>query len=225
MAGSKTLILCLLVASAFIYLGSWRNPIDVKELVLWAGRFFLVLAVLTLIISLVIPWIPSSPVSRSNSSRTVPEDEMDQHQKLVRKEQQEQLSEKASSYIEKVMKPREELKLKKQEKRFYQMTGQSWKLTDGQKLGEVEDSVNNCSNVDTGVETANNEALRKRRLPEHATKHLPKAEQPQPKKVITLPEEPQELEEGQVLVLVGVSCQSEHNVSRLDQSGLAASHR
>lgn len=43
----------------------------------------------------------------------------------------------ASRYIENVLKPQQEMKLKKLEERFYQMTGETWKLTAGHRLLEV----------------------------------------------------------------------------------------
>ncbi|KAM4709050.1 UBX domain-containing protein 8 [Discoglossus pictus] len=203
MAGNRTLLYCVLGISSVICLGLWRQRIDV---VLWGGRTLLTLALLTLIISVVTPWIPSSRVSVSSNSHTVPEDEVERLKRLARQEQQEQLSLKASSYMEQVIKPRQDLKLKKQEEQFYKMTGQSWKLTEGQRLGETEESDDNFNDKDTGDETANKEALRKRKLPENVTKPVPKPEQPQPKKVITLPEEPTESDEG--VVTIALRCPS-----------------
>nr|XP_025742041.1 UBX domain-containing protein 8 isoform X2 [Callorhinus ursinus] len=63
------------------------------------------------------------------------EENNEKRQKLVRKKQQEAQSEKASRYIENVLKPHQEMKLRKLEERFYQMTGETWKLSNGHKLG------------------------------------------------------------------------------------------
>nr|XP_034492435.1 UBX domain-containing protein 8 [Marmota flaviventris] len=41
----------------------------------------------------------------------------------------------ASRYIENVLKPHQEMRLKKLEEHFYQMTGETWKLSGGHKLG------------------------------------------------------------------------------------------
>lgn len=40
----------------------------------------------------------------------------------------------ASRYIQNVLKPQQEMKLKKLEERFYQMTGETWKLSTGHRL-------------------------------------------------------------------------------------------
>lgn len=41
----------------------------------------------------------------------------------------------ASTYQESVLRPRQEAQLQKKEQRFYRMTGEAWKLTQGQLLG------------------------------------------------------------------------------------------
>ncbi|XP_053559197.1 UBX domain-containing protein 8 [Bombina bombina] len=198
MVGNRTFLLCLLGVSSVIYLGLWRHEIDIA---VWAGRIFLFLGLLTLIISVLTPSVPLSRPSVSLS-----DDEIQKRQRIARKEQQEQLSRKASSYLETVMNPRAELKLKKREKHFYTMTGETWKLTPGQRLGEGEESGDNSNDASVGAESPNNEALSKRKLPEHVTKPAPKAEQPQPKKIITLPEEPSSSEEG--VVTIALRCPS-----------------
>ncbi|KAM8939334.1 UBX domain-containing protein 8 [Pelodytes ibericus] len=206
MTGTKIQIACLLLILLFIWMGSATHPGDV---VLWTLKFLLMFSLLTLVISIMAPWLSSFRQSRSIPVEfSVPEEEMDKQQKLARKAQQEQLSEKANHYMENVLKPREGLKLNKKMEHFYKMTGQSWKLTEGHRLGTEEeaDSMNDWNVESRSVETANNEALRKRKLPEHVTKPVPKPEQPTPKKVITLPEEPNELGEG--VVTVALRCPS-----------------
>ncbi|XP_068089802.1 UBX domain-containing protein 8 isoform X2 [Hyperolius riggenbachi] len=175
-----------------------------KDLAFWGGRLILILALVTLAISMLAPYVSS--VCPPRHSETVPQHVTDRQQELVRKGQQELLSKKAKQYSEEVLKPREAEKLKKQEEKFYKMTGQIWTLTEGQRLGETEESDSERHSVDHGVLTVNQEAIRKRKLPEHVTKPLPKAEQPQPKKVITLPEEPNELEKG--VVTIALRCPS-----------------
>ncbi|XP_040181275.1 UBX domain-containing protein 8 isoform X2 [Rana temporaria] len=198
--GSGTPILCLLIISFFILLVSTSQPIGLKEIAFWGGRFILILAFVTLAINYLTPYFSSfRPASHS---QTVPQDEIDRQQEIVRKCQQDSLNKKAREYSEDVLKPREAKKLKKQEETFYRMTGQTWKLTEGHALGEAEESEDNVD----GVETANEKAIRKRKLPEHVTKPVLKAEQPQPKKVISLPEEPSELEEG--VVSIALRCPS-----------------
>ncbi|XP_053311969.1 UBX domain-containing protein 8 [Spea bombifrons] len=206
MTGAKTWITCLLLILLFIWMGSASRP---GEVVLWTGKFIFLISVLTLIISFVTPWISSFRRSRkSHMGLSVPEGDMEQQQKLVRIEQQEQLKQKASYYVENIMKPREESRLKRKMEHFYRMTGQSWKLTEGHMLGDGEghDSLNNCDATDKAAETPNNEALRKRKLPEQATKPIPKLEPPPPKKIITLPEEPNEPGEG--VISVALRCPS-----------------
>ncbi|KAG8593797.1 hypothetical protein GDO81_000951 [Engystomops pustulosus] len=137
----------------------------------------------------------------------VPQKDNERHQEMVRKEQQELFSKEVSEYSENVLKPRQEEKLKKLEERFYRMTGQTWKLTEGHALGPgTEDQQDDSTGVNNCVETANEEAIRKRKLPECVTKPLPQCEQPQPKRVIVLPDEPSESEED--VVTIALRCPS-----------------
>ncbi|XP_018426141.1 PREDICTED: UBX domain-containing protein 8 isoform X2 [Nanorana parkeri] len=202
--GSRTPILCLLLISFFILLFSRSHPLGLREIAFWGGRFILILALVTLAISYFTRYLSSfRPTSHS---QTVSQDEMDRQQEITRKGQQEYLKKKAREYSEDVLKPREAEKLRKQEETFYRMTGQTWKLTQGHQLGEAEESEGNVDSEDNEVETANERAIRRRKLPEHVTKPVPKVEQPQPKKVITLPEEPDELEVG--VVTIALRCPS-----------------
>ncbi|XP_073454554.1 UBX domain-containing protein 8 isoform X2 [Aquarana catesbeiana] len=201
---SKTPIFCLLIISFFILLVSTSRPIGFKEIAFWGGRFILILAFVTLAINYLTPYFSS--FRQTSHSQTVPQDEIDRQQEILRKCQQDSLNKKAREYSEDVLKPREAEKLKKQEETFYRMTGQTWKLTEGHALGEAEESEDNVDSEDYGVETANEKAIRKRKLPEHVTKPVLKAEQPQPKKVISLPEEPSELEVG--VVTIALRCPS-----------------
>ncbi|XP_030050352.1 UBX domain-containing protein 8 isoform X2 [Microcaecilia unicolor] len=192
--------LAVCVSAAAVALG-------LRSFILLAGRLLLVLALLTLIISVVIPWFQSYSLTQARSSLVaVPEDEQERRQRLARKEQQERLSEKTSYYLENVIKPREEMKLRKQEEHFYQMTGQNWKLTQGQRLGEDESVVHESGGGEMGLETPSKEALRKRKLPEHATKPAPPSEPVRQKKGLVLPEEPMETTEG--VVTVALRCPS-----------------
>ncbi|XP_012504034.1 PREDICTED: UBX domain-containing protein 8 isoform X2 [Propithecus coquereli] len=108
--------------------------IGIKDFILLCGRIFLLLALLTLIISLTTSWLNSfkSPQAYLKEEE---EEKHEKRQKLVRKKQQEAQGEKANRYIENVLKPHQEMKLKKLEERFYQMTGETWKLSNGHKLG------------------------------------------------------------------------------------------
>jgi len=110
------------------------------------------------------------------------EEKNEKRQKLVRKKQQEAQSEKASRYIENVLKPHQEMKLRKLEERFYQMMGETWKLSNGHKLGGDEDlALENESQ--TSFKTSNREAAKRRNLPKPLSKISPSAEQPTQKEV------------------------------------------
>ncbi|MEJ1285018.1 UBX domain-containing protein 8 isoform X3 [Cricetulus griseus] len=106
--------------------------LGIKDLILLSGRIFLLLALLTLVISVATSWFNSCKPSRVHL--TEGEEENEKRQRLVRKKQQEAQGEQASRYIQNVLKPQQEMKLKKLEERFYQMTGETWKLTTGHKL-------------------------------------------------------------------------------------------
>nr|XP_031547348.1 UBX domain-containing protein 8 isoform X2 [Vicugna pacos] len=169
----------------------------IKDLILLCGRIFLLLALLTVIISVTTSWVNSFKSSQVYLKEE--EEENEKRQKLVRKKQQETQGEKASRYIENVLKPHREMKLKKLEERFYQMTGETWKLSNGHKLGGDEDLVLE-SESQTSFETSNREAARRRNLPKRLTKVSPPAEQPRQKEVLNLPEEPPETAEEAVTV-------------------------
>ncbi|XP_073493054.1 UBX domain-containing protein 8 isoform X2 [Phyllobates terribilis] len=203
-ARSRAVVLCLLLVSFFILLCLRSHPLGLKEIAFWLGRFILILALITFILSVVTPYF--NAVRLSGGSQAVPQQENEHHQEMARKEQQELLSKRASEYSENVLKPRQEEKLKKLEERFYKMTGQTWKLAEGYTLGEAENQQNDSTAPNNRVETANEEAVRKRKLPEHVTKPLPQKELPKPKRVIILPEEPSESEGG--VVTIALRCPS-----------------
>uniref|UniRef100_A0A8C5ZM77 UBX domain protein 8 n=1 Tax=Marmota marmota marmota TaxID=9994 RepID=A0A8C5ZM77_MARMA len=115
------------------------------------------------------------------------EEKNEKRQKLVRKKQQEAQGEKASRYIENVLKPHQEMRLKKLEEHFYQMTGETWKLSGGHKLGGDEELVlENTSQ--TSFETTNRQAAKRRNLPKLLTEaeDSTSAEQPSQKQVFRL---------------------------------------
>ncbi|XP_033256485.1 UBX domain-containing protein 8 isoform X2 [Orcinus orca] len=166
--------------------------LGIKDLILLCGRIFLLLTLLTLIISVTTSWVNSFKSSQVYLKEE--EEKNEKRQKLVRKKQQEAQGEKASRYIENVLKPHQEMKLKKLEERFYRMTGETWKLSHGHKLGGDEDLVLE-SESQTSSETSNREAAKRRNLPKPVTKVSPPAEQPTQKEVLDLPEEPPEIAE------------------------------
>ncbi|KAI1905331.1 hypothetical protein AGOR_G00014990 [Albula goreensis] len=142
----------------------------------------------------------------------VPEEEVKRKRELARKDQQEKHSEKANSYQESVLRPRQESKLKQREERFYRMTGESWKLTQGQPLGEGESPEPQSQDEEGGSDTPNQQAVRRRKLPESATRAPPQPERPVEKRVVTLPEEPADDAEG--VVRVALRCPSGRTVQR-----------
>ncbi|XP_053434183.1 UBX domain-containing protein 8 isoform X2 [Nycticebus coucang] len=165
--------------------------VGIKDFILLCGRIFLLLAILTLIISVTASWLNSFKSSEVYLKEE--EEKNEKRQKLTRKKQQEIQGEKAKKYKENVLKPHQEMKLKKLEERFYQMTGETWKLSNGYKLGGNEDSALEHASQ-TSFRTSNREAARRRSLPKPLTKAPPPAEQPTGKEV-DLPEEPPETAE------------------------------
>lgn len=124
--------------------------LGIKDLILLSGRVFLLLALLTLVISVTTSWFNSLKPPQVHLKEG--EEENAKRQKLARERQQEAQGEKASRYIQNVLKPQQEMKLKKLEERFYQMTGETWKLTTGHRL-EVPDLPEEPSETAEGVVT------------------------------------------------------------------------
>nr|XP_021522814.1 UBX domain-containing protein 8 [Aotus nancymaae] len=144
--------------------------IGIKDFLLLCGRIFLLLALLTLIISVTTSWLNSFKSSQLHVKEE--EEKNEKRRKLVRKKQQEAQGEKVNRYIENVLKPHQEMKLKKLEERFYQMTGEAWKLSSGHKLGGGE------STSQTSFETSNRETAKSQNLPKPFTEFSLPAEQP-----------------------------------------------
>ncbi|XP_066090988.1 UBX domain-containing protein 8 isoform X1 [Saccopteryx bilineata] len=188
----------LLSALPFLCLELRRGSPDlgIKDIILLCGRIFLLLALLTLIISVTTSWLNSFKSSQVYLKEE--EEKNEKKQKLVREKQQETQSEKVSKYIENVLKPHQEMKLRKLEERFYQTTGETWKLSNGHKLGGDEYLVLESENQ-TSFATPSREAAQRRNLPTSSTRASPPADQP-PQKVPDLPEEPPETAEEVVTV-------------------------
>ncbi|KAI5943811.1 UBX domain-containing protein 8 [Manis javanica] len=178
--------------------------LGIKDLILLCGRIFLLLALLTLIISVTSSWLNSFKSSQVYLKEEE-EKKYGKRQKLVRKKQQEVQGEKAKGYKENVLKLHQEMKLKKLEQRFYQMMGETWKLSSGHKLGGDENLVLK-SESQTSFETSNREAAKRRKLPKPLTKVSPPAQQPAQKEVLDFPEEPPETAEE--VVTVALRCPS-----------------
>nr|XP_007960291.2 UBX domain-containing protein 8 isoform X1 [Chlorocebus sabaeus] len=171
--------------------------IGIKDFLLLCGRIFLLLALLTLIISVTTSWLNSFKSSQVYLKEE--EEKNEKKQKLVRKKQQEAQGEKASRYIENILKPHREMKLRKLEERFYQMTGEAWKLSSGHKLGGDEGTSQ------TSFETSNREAAKSQNLPKPLNEFPSPAEQPTCKEIPDLPEEPSQTAE---VVTVALRCPS-----------------
>ncbi|XP_023573392.1 UBX domain-containing protein 8 isoform X3 [Octodon degus] len=152
--------------------------------------------------AVVICFLAAVPFLCLELQRGIPEiedGEENKRRQLVRKKQQEAQIAKASRYTENILKPRQEMKLKKLEERFYQMTGETWKLTSGHKLGRDENLVLEDMSQ-TSLETPNREAAKSRNLPNAVIRDLPPADQSLQKEVPDLPEEPSETADAVVTV-------------------------
>ncbi|MGH0160192.1 UNVERIFIED_CONTAM: hypothetical protein FKN15_038965 [Acipenser sinensis] len=92
----------------------------------------------------------------------------------------------ASTYQENVLQPRQEAKFRKKEEHFYRMTGEAWKLSEGYTLGLDQDSEEGAvlDEEDFTSESPNQEVLRRRKLPENATRPPPPLEPPRQKRVL-----------------------------------------
>ncbi|XP_021025588.1 UBX domain-containing protein 8 isoform X1 [Mus caroli] len=174
--------------------------LGIKDLILLSGRIFLLLALLTLVISVTNSWFNSLKPSQGHLKDSEGEKENEKRQRLVRERQQEAQGEKASRYIENVLKPQQEMKLKKLEERFYQMTGETWKLTTGHRLLEGDEDSEFENSSQASFETINGQAARRLNLPKFSTEVSPPARPPLRKEVPDLPEEPSETAEEVVTV-------------------------
>ncbi|KAL0964986.1 hypothetical protein UPYG_G00275310 [Umbra pygmaea] len=166
------------VSISFICFVSWKHSIiDVRGALLLAGRGLLLLGLASLMVSYLYPRLRSVFSKTTQPPPEYSEDEeAKRKQKHAREELQEKHSEKASTYKESVLRPREESSMRKKEEHFYCMAGQTWKLTAGKRLGEGEMSGQSGLHDVTG--TPNHEAIHRRKLPESATRVHPKPEAP-----------------------------------------------
>ncbi|XP_015192311.1 UBX domain-containing protein 8 isoform X2 [Lepisosteus oculatus] len=203
MAELKTVALFGIVSLSFYCFALWKNSnVGVRRVLLLAGRGLLVLALATWLVSAVFPRLRSLFQSTLHLvCPQVPEDEANWERDKARKEQQEKHNEKASTYQEVVLRPRQESRLRKKQEKLYRMTGELWKLSAGQAL-----RASAASDQDAGAgkepasDTPNREAMRRQRLPETLVRVPPPSEPPQQKRVVVLPEEPPEDSEGAVRV-------------------------
>ncbi|KAJ7988178.1 hypothetical protein DPEC_G00320910, partial [Dallia pectoralis] len=209
---ARTTWLLGFMSISFMCFISWKHSIiDVKSAFLLIGRGLLFLGLSSLMVSFLYPRLRSVLCKTTQPPPEYAEDEeAKRRQQQAREELQEKHSEKAFSYLESVLRPRQETTRKKKEEQFYRMTGQTWKLTDGEKLGQGELLGERAQDDRTG--TPSQEAVRRRKLPESATRVHPKQEAPPNKRVVVLPEEPAEDAKGVVRVVL--RCPSGRTVLR-----------
>ncbi|KAJ8261180.1 hypothetical protein COCON_G00169030 [Conger conger] len=215
MTASKTIVLFgILSLSLFCSVFLKNSDMGVRAVLLLAGRGLFLLGLSSWLVSVLYPWLrPSSP-SPPRNHKEVPDEDVKQKQDLAREEQQMKHSEKATSYQESVLRPRNEFRLRKRVERFYRMTGEGWKLTQGQPLGEGEspEPHSEVKEEEEGSDTPNQQALRRRKLPEEATRAHPQPERPAVKRVVVLPDEPSDDADG--VVRVALRCPSGRIVRR-----------
>ncbi|KAF3812965.1 hypothetical protein GH733_019307 [Mirounga leonina] len=148
----------LLSALPLLCLELWCGILNlgVKDLMLLCGQIFLLLALLTLILSVTTSWLHSFKLSQVYLKE---EEKNEKRQKLVRKKNKRYRVKKASRYTGNVLKPYQEMKLRK-----LRVTGETWKLSSGHKLGADEDLVLE-NESQTSSKTSNREATKKGNLP------------------------------------------------------------
>ncbi|XP_006167246.1 UBX domain-containing protein 8 isoform X4 [Tupaia chinensis] len=170
--------------------------LGIKDLILLCGRIFLMLALLTLIISVTSSWLTSFTSSQVYLQED--EEKNDKRRKLVRIKQQEAQLEKAGRYVEDILQPRQQMRWRRLEERFCRMTGGTWKLSHGHKLGGEEDVVLETAASGTPDGSSASVAAGSQKLP--LTGASPPEEQPVVAEVPNLPEEPSETAEQVVTV-------------------------
>nr|XP_023652496.1 UBX domain-containing protein 8 isoform X1 [Paramormyrops kingsleyae] len=212
MGAPKAIVLFGIISLSFlccVYMRNYKKDFKAALLLMGRGLFLLVLSswLLSLLYTRLRSSSPSSPTPQARSEY----EDVSQKRELARKDQQERHSEKASTYQESVLKPRQEARLQNKEQRFYRMTGEAWKLTRGQLLGEGDPSTEHLKDEDID-ESPNVKAIRRRKLPETVS-HIPaKADVPKEKRVVVLPDEPPENAEGMVRVVL--RCPSGRTIQR-----------
>ncbi|XP_062870499.1 UBX domain-containing protein 8 [Trichomycterus rosablanca] len=186
---------------------SWKySIIGVKDAVTLAGRALLILAVFTWMSSWLFPKIKSYLFPASPATLEGPVEDANAlsalKQTKARIEQQHHHTVKSDAYNEAVLKPRQEAVLRRKQEDFYRMTGQSWKLSQGFTLGGEGDLEENPEKN----ETPNQEAAKKRKELEMPHRASVQTELPKEKKIIVLPDEPSENEDG--VVKIALRCPS-----------------
>nr|KAG5714708.1 hypothetical protein BaRGS_000196 [Batillaria attramentaria] len=179
----------------------------ISSLVRFVAKSLLGLALVTFVIQWILPRF--SKWHRLHLHRPTAQDESDtqkreqqEKQAVTRHKFQSQHQEKAESYRERILGPREEAKKQKQEEEFYRFLGPAWKGK-GQALGEDDElraDKGDGEGQDEGDKTPGQAAARRRWI----QKPTPQPPQPVPKqkRVVKLPEEPPEGATDSVLVIL-----------------------
>ncbi|TSS11544.1 UBX domain-containing protein 8 [Bagarius yarrelli] len=144
-------------------------------------------------------FVPPGPECRSVVAGAAEDPPSRFKQEKARKEQQHRHNVKSDEYLETVVKPRQEAVLRKKEKDFYHMTGQSWQLSQGFTLGGLMMQEEGAMAGGDDDDIPNRTAARKRKELEAPNPVLVQTHLPKEKKIISLPEEPLEDADGILL--------------------------
>ncbi|XP_046578790.1 UBX domain-containing protein 8-like [Haliotis rubra] len=171
----------------------------------WLVQGFLVLATLTFVIQWLLP--RGRKYFRyqrsSEESATGRGDNSDEERKArIRQKLQEEHTQKANSYKDRILTPREEAKRIQKEEEFEKFLGPAWK-GQGHSLGGNDNEEPDSTEVG-GESQPNRTAARRRKLPEEPTLTCGdvKPKTGKPIQVIKLPDEPEESEEHCVNVIL-----------------------
>ncbi|KAL5019271.1 hypothetical protein ScPMuIL_004993 [Solemya velum] len=186
--GIVIFVLCGTVAGLLFYNADGRSMVKliVKALLFLGFLTFIMQYVGVRVIRRIKRWRTSNK-SPKDTYDSVRERHLQSKQQEAVNKIQDQHDEKASSYKERILIPREDARNKKKEEEHQRFLGPAWKGK-GDKLGGEE--------IDQGVKSvgSSKDAVKHRKLPEVVTRPIVKPEPKPviPKKVIVLPDEPAE---------------------------------
>jgi hypothetical protein len=175
---------------------------DGAELGLWTARFFFGFGVLAFLLHFLQPAISQFIARPKKQDKSHPDrytslsvEEVQRRQELARQQIQDKHTNKAQSYKERILQPREELRLRKREEKFLQFSSTKWNST-GHKLGG--------ENWEAVEESRSRDAARHRKLPVSREASTPVAPctPPVEKKMPVLPLEPAEGSSGSVCMML-----------------------
>ncbi|XP_072038398.1 UBX domain-containing protein 8-like [Amphiura filiformis] len=169
--------------------------LDLQLLLRWGMFGLLGLATFTFVLNSLGPkvsawWYSIFPKTEAEE-KGLPEEELASQRQSHRERIQEDYKEKASKYQEEILNPREEAKQEQSEKEFYHFTGPAWKGK-AERLGDPDEDPNVRQRK--RAQGSSKDAVSARKLPESVTTPPPQPEpEPEkPKRIITLPDEPDE---------------------------------